>query len=270
MTKTKPTYKKLTCFYCRYEITNTKTTKHVYYKQTKKTICNNCTTKKHKPLNKKLYENHDVQCTHCSKPVMYNKCISCAICDHFVHGKCLSLSTADIKRIENVCEFFICQPCTVEIFPQNTNLTNDDILHKKNKKPVKKNILEQCLTCTNVVPQKQHYPNKNIIYNGKNYRLCNNCSLLGIKAPVKNVSALEFLDCSICTKEVKYESLYCNKCLHWVHPHCNNINRRQFDQLSNTDGHWFCLPCSKTLSLNNSKIIRNNKLQQQQQPKMSL
>ena len=255
---TKQKQKKLTCFYCRYEITsNTKTLKHVLFKQKKKTICQNCTAKKHKPLNKKLYNNHDVQCTSCSKPVMYNKCLPCSICDHFVHGKCYNLSNTDITKIEEVYNFFICQPCTLEIFPRNA-IINDNTQVKKQNKEVRKSK-EQCLTCPNMITSIQRYTNKHIIYNGKDYKLCNECSLLGTNVPVKNTAAIEFLDCSICSKEVKYESLFCNLCQHWVHPHCNNIDRISFDKLSNTDEDWFCLPCSHKLFPHHSLAQQNRK-----------
>ena len=125
-------HKKLTCFYCRYEITNTKTVKYVIFKGKKKTICQQCTLKTHKPLNKKLYEQHDVQCKSCDNPVMYKKCIPCSICNHFVHGKCLNLSLKDITKIEEICKFFICQQCTFEIFPRNA-IINDNTTTKINK-----------------------------------------------------------------------------------------------------------------------------------------
>ena len=66
--------KKLTCYYCMYEINNKKTVKYVIYNGTKKIICRYCTVKKHKPLNDK-FKGFDILCTTCKKPVKYNKCL---------------------------------------------------------------------------------------------------------------------------------------------------------------------------------------------------
>ena len=59
---------------------------------------------------------------------------------------------------------------------------------------------------------------------------------------------MEFLDCSICKKEVKQESSFCNSCLHWVHPGCSGLTRKDlFDINNDFYGDWFCLPCLKDM-----------------------
>ena len=108
--------KKLTCFLCKYEITkHNKSAKHVKFNGKPKAICRYCTKNKNKPLHAQCNEK-DIQCKTCNKPTMYKKCITCSICDHFYHGKCLQLNKQDIEKIEKICYFFICLKCNQEIF----------------------------------------------------------------------------------------------------------------------------------------------------------
>ena len=234
------TNKRLTCFYCKYEILNKNKTKHVKFKNKNKLVCERCTKKQHKPLDKKLYADSDVQCSSCQKPVMYKKCLECSICNHFIHGKCISLNYTEITAIEKVCNFYICPSCTDNTFPRNV-----DLQHNKNTTD-KKKVTKQCLTCNNNIT-KQQYNNKNILYEGKQHNLCYTCSKQGINTPVKNKESLEFLDCSICHKIVNYESILCDLCQHWVHPQCNNINKYDLEKLNNIESHWYCLNCNNTI-----------------------
>ena len=254
----KHTNRPITCFYCKYEIINKKCIKHIKFKGRKRLVCQHCTKFKHKPLQKKYLE-CDVQCKSCNKPVMYNKCIACSICDHFYHGKCLDLNKNDINKIDSVCDFFICRQCSNDIFP---NI--DNIKYNKSSGKEKVNIKKTCLTCSNPIT-KQHYPNKNVIYDGKEVCLCNACSALGINIPIRDTSLLEFLNCPICTKTVKYESLYCNLCQHWTHPYCNGINRQKLEELGNLTYDWYCLNCSLNIFPNH---LINDKIETKQKHKL--
>ena len=133
---TKQTYRHITCFYCKYEIVNKKCIKLVKYKGKKRPICQHCTKSKHKTLEKK-YQECDIQCKSCDKPVMYKKCIACSTCDHFFHGKCLDLNKDDIIKIDTVCNFFICPHCSNNLFPSTEILD----YNKKHTPKQKINIL---------------------------------------------------------------------------------------------------------------------------------
>ena len=137
------TKQKLTCFFCKYEISKFNNSKKlIKYNGNLKPICKYCTKNKHKPLEIK-YKDTDTQCKICKKPVMYKKCIACSVCNHFYHGKCLQLSRQDIDKIENVCDFFMCTDCNHEILP-------NDFYTDQHKKPVKSTQnVKSCLTCCN-------------------------------------------------------------------------------------------------------------------------
>ncbi|MCP4488534.1 MAG: hypothetical protein GY820_14630, partial [Gammaproteobacteria bacterium] len=68
-------------------------------------------------------------------------------------------------------------------------------------------------------------------------------ALKGLYNPVRDKHLPEFLDCQICTKPVKYHSIFCNKCQHWIHPTCNGINKKELKILGESDSKWFCLKC---------------------------
>lgn len=170
------TNRRLACFYCHYEILNKNNAKYVKFKNKKKLVCQKCTWKHHKPLDKQLYENSDIQCSSCQKPVMYRKCLECSICNHFIHGKCINLNYSEITKIEKVCNFYICPRCTDNIFPKYID-HNINKFSPKQKKPIKK-----CLTCDNNIT-KQRYNNKNILYEGKQYSLCNKCTVNMVQTP---------------------------------------------------------------------------------------
>ena len=229
--------KRKLCFYCKYEISkHNKSNQLVKYNGKSKEICRNCNKNKHKPL-KNEYENHDIQCKVCYKPVMFKKCISCSICNHFYHGKCLNLNKQDILKIESINNFYICHVCCYSILP--INYVSDQEHKPKKTQPV----LKQCFTCkTNV--EKDKYPNKHIIYDGNLTSLCMKCSKLGLSIPVRNTGAVEFQDCSICEKLVRYEALICDGCQHLVHPYCNGISKRELDDLSKIPDTWYCITCN--------------------------
>ena len=237
---------KITCFFCKYEIQkHNKSNNTVLFKNQSKPICKYCTKNKHKPL-EIIYKNHDTQCKLCKKPVMFKNCIACSICDCFYHGKCLNLSKNDIQKIENVCNFFLCSTCNKDILPCPIECDNDRI---KIKDASKLN-LKECFTCKNVV-SKERYSNKFFIYNNKIRSVCKNCSSLNKDIPVKDKNSIEFLDCPICRHQVKYESIFCNLCQHWVHPYCNSISKIELKKLSESSDDWHCYSC-------NLKIYPNN------------
>ena len=62
---------------------------------------------------------------YCKKFVLYNTCIVCQNCDHFVHRKCTNLTHEEIKTIENNNTPWNCLKCTEEIFPffNSVNIT---------------------------------------------------------------------------------------------------------------------------------------------------
>ena len=95
-----------------------------------------------------------------------------------------------------------------KIFFQTVFTTTAKVKHNKptnNKK---------CFTCTNNITRLK-YANKKAIYNDKPIQFCKACSYYGTNIGVKKLTALEFLDCPICSKIVKYESIFCDLCQHW-------------------------------------------------------
>ena len=232
----KKSAKKVTCYFCKYVIVNTQKCKYVTYRNIKKPICRYCKASNHKPLNKK-YTNFDIECTSCKKPVKYNSSIACSICNHFVHAKCnYNLTAQDITNIENICDFFMCKKCNESVFPQYYKKPTRE--HNKQPKPP-----VQCFTCTKSISNHK-YSNKNIIYNDIYTSLCITCSVLGTNLNVRDSSAIEFLDCSACKKNVKYESIFCNLCQHWVHPDCNGLSKKDLQVLGDDENDWHCLKCT--------------------------
>ena len=120
----------------------------------------------------------------------------------------------------------MCSNCNNEVLPQQF----DNEPNKKKFKPNYKPSHKQCLTCSSEVT-KRIYPNKHLFYNEQKHLLCVQCSKLGTNIPVCNQLLIEFQDCSVCNKQVKYESIYCNLCQHLVHPYCNGINKNELSRL---------------------------------------
>merc|ERR1711894_512156 len=81
-------------------------------------------------------------------------------------------------------------------------------------------------------------------------------SKLGLNIPVRDQSMIEFQDCAICSKQVKYESIFCNLCQHLVHPYCNGINKQQLNCLSKMDENWYCRDCNFKIFPNH--LLNNN------------
>ena len=236
---------KLTCFFCKYEINKSNKSKNcVKFKGNVKHICRFCTKRKHKPL-EIVYRDIDTQCKVCKKSVMFKNCIACKICDHFYHGRCLNLTTQDIIKIETINNSYMCFECNYECLPQYI-----ETKRIKNKNAIKSSTASECFTCCNKIT-KDKYINKFLIYDNKKRCLCRKCGKLGKDIPVRKKSLIEFLDCSLCEQQVKYESIYCNLCQHWVHPYCNNVNRDELKKLSETDEYWYCLKCNLSIYPNN-------------------
>ena len=61
--------------------------------------------------------------------------------------------------------------------------------------------------------------------------------------------------CSICTKSVKNDAIFCNFCEHWVHPKCNHLSKIDFNKLVESDETeaWSCYKCNCTLFPFNSE-----------------
>ena len=217
-----------------------------------KPLCKHCTGHKHKVLQIKNNE-FDSQCKICNKPALYKKCIACSICKHFYHGKCLDLNREDIEKIESICEFFMCQKCNQSILPQQP-----DTDKRKSKESTKINTdAKNCLTCNKKISKKR-YDNKYLIYNNKKRCLCESCSKHGLEIPVRDKTLVEFLDCSICKKQVKYESIFCDHCQHLVHPYCNGISKKYLHQLGQMAEKWYCKNCNLQI-YPNFLLTDNNK-----------
>ena len=180
---------------------------------------------------------------------MNKNCIACTICNTFIHGKCINLTSCDIKKIESVDKSYICPMCLDNILPR---FIAYDISPKK---AVKKQNIKTCLMCTNDI-KKNKYPNKCDLYDGVKKFLCEPCSKKGIENPFRDTNLVEFLDCTICKKNVNYESIFCNTCHHLIHPSCNGLNRAQFELLGKTDEPWSCKTCVQPSTIN--KKIKTN------------
>ena len=132
----------------------------------------------------------------------------------------------------------MCKICKSETLPMQLEVEHKPKLKNKNKSNSK-----QCFTCNNVVP-KYNYKNKHLLYNGIKHSLCEKCSNISINIPVKDKSLIEFQDCSICNKQVKYESIFCDLCQHLVHPYCNGIDKKQLGELGESEDKWYCISCN--------------------------
>ena len=89
---------------------------------------------------------------------------------------------------------------------------NPSTRSKSGAEPAHKN---KCFSCNKPV-SKGYYNKKFIIYNHKKVKLCKPCSQNQSLFIDKN--NIEFLDCTICNKEVQQESIFCSQCFSWVHP----------------------------------------------------
>ena len=106
------------------------------------------------------------------------------------------------------------------------------------------------MLCTSSISRKNYYC-KHIVYDGQKKLLCTNCSKKGLENKVKNTELLEFKDCSVCTKIVKFEAIYCNECHHWIHPACEKIGKDELKRLGNSSEDWSCRVCNNRKHINN-------------------
>ena len=223
------------------------------YKNTTVKVCTSCNGKTGKICAKK-FQSTFVDCGICQKAVIYNSSILCLGCSHWVHKKCTNLTNDEIQEIEKTIDTWFCTSCTAEIFSfsQLNTIELNKVLNPRvstNGKPVttsrpKPTSKNQCFSCNGYVP-RNHYKNKNIMYNDRKVRLCMACSI--DQPNLKDKHLIEFLDCSICKKYVDYESALCNSCHHWVHTECAKLSHRDLATISGDDyGDWFCLPCTSS------------------------
>ena len=227
------------CFYCKHEILKyDRSNRYIKYNGKLKRVCKNCNHNRHKTL-MKCYKENDVQCKICLKPVMNKNCISCSICDHFYHGRCISLNKDEISKIERVCGYYLCPICCNQSLPFISEPVNNVIVRVTNG-----TLPKQCLTCNKNIVNKYNYYNKNIVYNNKSENLCKTCSTLELNLPVRDTGLIEFKNCTICKRNVKYEAIFCNKCQHWIHPHCNGISKIELKCLQENTSNWYCMNCN--------------------------
>ena len=105
------------CFFCKYNIVNSTNCKNVLYDNKERNVCNFCTKTKHKALEPK-YKSYELKCNNCKKATMNKNCIACSICNTFFHGKCLNLTSFDIKKIESIDKSYMCPMCLDIILPR--------------------------------------------------------------------------------------------------------------------------------------------------------
>ena len=247
--KTSHSNHKKRCFFCKYEL-KTKF-RSINYKNTTVKVCMSCNTKKNKACSPN-YNDAYVDCSICEKAVIYDSSIYCSCCNHFIHQKCTKLSKEDILDIENSNSTWTCNKCCEDIFPffQLDSTKMNKLFNHKLPFPSTRSVASpisksQCFLCTNIVPNRK-YKNKGIIYDNKRVKLCEPCG--HDQSKTKNKHLIEYLDCTICNKEVKYESIFCSICQHWLHPECSDLNRKDLIKMGeNYYGDWFCPPCSSSI-----------------------
>ena len=175
-------------------------------------VCMNCTSKDHKVIENK-HNDCDIGCSMCYKKTMNKNCILCKLCNHFVHGSCLNLKISDIRTLDQQGSDWYCLPCIQNILPFYATSISDD--ENAIDVSTRANSVKQCHTCqTNLPHKKVLYNNRKALYNGIIIEFCISCSVDSYKGLQEYNTLLEFIDCSICTKIVKYESVFCSFCLH--------------------------------------------------------
>ena len=233
------------CFFCNYEICDEKH-RTVQYKNVIKKVCFFCTPSQHKACRLK-FKDCQIDCQLCQKPVKFNKCVKCFLCNHLIHAKCNDLSPKDLKLIE-AYDSFACKSCTKLTYPFGTESdsisTTVNAEQAHSKKPVTHISHSQCFTCTNSIDPRKRYRRKHIIYDDKKGSLCEQCSDIGVGLPVRDVNKLEFLTCSVCSLDVKYQGILCDTCKCWNHPDCNDIDNVTLNLLSNANVKWQCQCCN--------------------------
>ena len=63
------------------------------------------------------------------------------------------------------------------------------------------------------------------------------CSL---KCVPLNDKDIEILNCSVCSKLVENDSIFCELCFCWVHKHCSRLSDEDLTQLHSEDNNWIC------------------------------
>ena len=255
------------CFFCKHIINPKANFRTVKFKSKSAKICMQCNASKYKVLEQK-YKKFQIDCSCCGHKVMNRNCTACQNCNHFVHNTCSGLNNKDVACIEKKQISWFCPPCNESIFPlgliestpQGSTCTN---------KTNTKHTVNQCFTCLAPIP-KHIYNNKNALYNKNPVQFCHLCSIKGKHIPVKDKSLLEFIGCTVCYKDVLYESIFCSICLHWSHASCNNLKKNDlYVMSSNNYGDWIChdciasiLPCINTPynTIDNTDLMINNNI----------
>ena len=53
--------------------------------------------------------------------------------------------------------------------------------------------------------------------------------------------------CSLCSKNVVNDAIYCDICGFWVHRSCSKLSKKQLDIKSNPDYYYFCPKCAELM-----------------------
>ena len=145
---------KVFCFFCNYLI-NPKTKFREYlFKNKYVKICMKCKPSSHKALKLK-FRSAAIDCSICSKKVMYNNVIHCKLCNHLVHGKCTNLSLNEVIQIEKQPTEWFCSVCLENILPINAINLNEDEISEDEKNKNKSEFVKQCFTCTTNILNKK-------------------------------------------------------------------------------------------------------------------
>ena len=205
-------------------------------------VCMKCKSRVHKVLKNK-YKHCDIGCSVCLKKTKMDYCTPCKLCNHFVHGKCSDLKYDEIRKLELQSSDYewYCPPCVRSILPVNLADYSDDediIVNYDSK--------TQCFACKRKLPHKRvTYPNRYVLYNEEHIQFCEPCSTNHSYEALDNYKTLlEFTDCASCSKEVKYESVFCSICLHWTHAYCAHLTPNEIKSISTPEyGDWRCGAC---------------------------
>ena len=163
----------------------------------------------------KKYQGTFLDCTICQKAVMYNNTLLCIGCSHWIRMKCTHLSSDDINEIEKLEIPWFCNTCTTNIFPFSQIFDANKLSKILNpgvpsQVTTRRPRTKPCFCCQNQVVTRLNYPNKYFLYNNNKQELFKPCSYNPTK--IINKHLIEFLDCSICKKDVQNESVFCNSC----------------------------------------------------------
>ena len=186
MTKTS----KIFCFFCNFIIPLKSKVRVKQFNNKLVKICMDCNSKKHKVLETK-YKNSNIACSICLKKVMNKTNIHCKLCNYFVHSNCANLNKNEIKQLELPPSDWYCPSCIESILP--INVLQDS------------NPLKQCFSCSKPILSNSTHSQK-IIYDNCTTRLCNKCYSKGLNINLSCKSLIEYIDCRICNKNVKYSA----------------------------------------------------------------